>query len=107
MKTTTSLYDINDALRSLAQDVDPAWANDLNDDIFNELTHHVGLVLGTPGACASPAPEVWWPGQNLDTPLATVRMEHRYADWQNEVANGDTMLGFRDWLEHEQEAANP
>lgn len=27
----------------------------------------------------------------------------RYADWQYEVANGDTRLGFADWLEHNPE----
>lgn len=27
-------------------------------------------------------------------------------DWQYEVANGDTVLGYRDWLDHQREAAD-
>jgi hypothetical protein len=26
-------------------------------------------------------------------------------DWQYEVANGDTVLGFAEWLEHKQDEA--
>ena len=26
------------------------------------------------------------------------------ADWQHEVANGDTVLGYAEWLEHKHEA---
>lgn len=26
-----------------------------------------------------------------------------YVDWQYEVHNGDTVLGFRDWLNHKKE----
>lgn len=28
------------------------------------------------------------------------------ADWRYQVANGDTLQGFHDWLTHEQEAGN-
>lgn len=28
------------------------------------------------------------------------------ADWQYEVANGDTSLGYREWLEHRREQSN-
>lgn len=27
-----------------------------------------------------------------------------YGDWQYEVTNGDTCLGFREWLEHKEES---
>lgn len=27
-----------------------------------------------------------------------------YVDWQYEVANGDTVLDFRDWVDHRDEA---
>jgi hypothetical protein len=26
-----------------------------------------------------------------------------YADWQYEVTNGDTLLGFREWLTHRED----
>jgi hypothetical protein len=31
-------------------------------------------------------------------------MAQRVADWQYEVANGDTRLGFTEWLEHQIDA---
>lgn len=32
--------------------------------------------------------------------------ENKYpkSDWQYEVANGDTLLGYKEWLEHKAEA---
>lgn len=30
----------------------------------------------------------------------TAEERARYSDWQYEVANGDTILGFRDWMDH-------
>lgn len=34
--------------------------------------------------------------------------DHRFPaeDWRYEVANGDTSLGYKEWLEHKREAAN-
>jgi hypothetical protein len=31
-------------------------------------------------------------------------IEHTYLDWQREVTNGDTRLGFNEWVEHQVEA---
>lgn len=39
-------------------------------------------------------------GQEVDV----VESEDDVADWKYEVANGDTRLGFAEWLEHKRDA---
>lgn len=36
----------------------------------------------------------------------TTTDKHPVADWQYEVANGDTRLGYADWVAHQQEYDN-
>lgn len=34
------------------------------------------------------------------------RQFHHADDWQYEVANGDTLLGFDEWMQHQEEASS-
>ena len=40
----------------------------------------------------------------VENAVLTMREGRRGEDWRYEVANGDTVLGFREWLEHKIEA---
>ncbi len=40
------------------------------------------------------------------TEAEKLRLDALYADWRYEVANGDTLLGFAEWQEHQKESRN-
>ena len=64
----------------------------------------VRSIVGNTGLCSlhDPLP----PGQAPTWPT-TADERAAFADWQHEVACGDTLRGFRDWLNHHKELDDP
>jgi hypothetical protein len=45
-----------------------------------------------------------WPYRENVTQRPLTQAEEDRQDWQYEVANGDTVLGLAEWIEHQDEA---
>lgn len=75
-------------------------------DIGNINMYASGASLGRK-FCLTPSMQkaavLYW----MSSPTRTETIEDTYPliDWQEEVANGDTKLGYEPWTEHRQESA--
>lgn len=74
------------------------WSGDQNEDTGTVYVDPVHGVEAVEDVHDNPGPS-WW------TPTVAQRLQYVIEDWRHEVANGDTQLGYTEWVEHQLESA--
>lgn len=69
-----------------------------------EVTFHPGEDKHWTLTFELPAPEPHTHASRAEERVCEAQAEDDRHDWQNDVANGDTVLGLAEWIEHKREA---